>query len=46
MTLYCSQLKIGMEFFSADLGIVRVEETKKKKVPSVAYDRIAFEVAI
>ena len=32
--------------YLADLGIVKVEETKDKKVPSVAYDRIAFEVAI
>ena len=32
--------------YLADLGIVKVEETKGKKVPSVAYDRIAFEVAI
>ncbi|HME43493.1 MAG TPA: hypothetical protein VKF36_10440 [Syntrophorhabdales bacterium] len=32
--------------YLADLGIVNVEETKDKKIPSVAYDRIAFEVAI
>jgi predicted transcriptional regulator len=32
--------------YLADLGIVKVEETKDKKIPSVAYDRITFEVAI
>ena len=32
--------------YLADLGIVKVAETKDKKIPSVAYDRIAFEVAI
>ena len=32
--------------YLADLGIVKVEETKDKKIPSVAYDRIAFEIAI
>jgi predicted transcriptional regulator len=32
--------------YFAGLGIVKVEETKDKKIPSVAYDRIAFEIAI